>query len=213
MSVCFFPTKQRTCINIKFSFPYICLLSYVSMRAGIRMEVKSLLWPTQFSGIGILGWFAIPFPAVFTLLGLNWLAIQSSQYLLGQQAAQNSCRHGGQSMVALRSTGRPTVPMRSCCVMCWWWLTSCWPGGTVCHSYCYALLNTKGVSRTSKLQLNMAYLLTQQTLWWMGSRSIRPSEVKWVWQAMTNCNAKQLSKNMGLCSWIGFPMPIIRNCD
>ena len=37
---------------------------------------------TQCSGIGMLGWFAIAFPAVFISLGLNRLATHSSQYLI-----------------------------------------------------------------------------------------------------------------------------------
>jgi len=45
------------------------------------------------------------------------------------------------------------------------------------------------------------WLLTQQTLWWMVAR---PSEVKSVWQAITNYHAKLLSKNLGLCSWIPY---------
>ena len=56
------------------------------------------------SGISILGWFDIDFPAVFTSFGLNRLATHSSHNLLGQQVGHNSCRFRGSISGKFRSS-------------------------------------------------------------------------------------------------------------
>ena len=60
---------------IFFKFP----LKFSKVHLGCQRPLVTSLKRSQFSGIGILGWVAIAFPAVFTSLGLKRLATHLSQ--------------------------------------------------------------------------------------------------------------------------------------